>query len=231
MKREKMIEWMTEGHFTIPKVLFNHYTDIGLNEEECMLLLQVHAFQAEGNRFPTPKQLAEGMTFSSEKCASLLRVLIKQKGVLSLKQHRDETNGVYSDSYSLEPLWEKLLSYYFEADQPAQATPQNEDVFTLFEKEFGRPMSPLECESISMWLDDDGHSPTIIKSALKEAVMAGKLNFRYIDRILLEWKKNGIRTPEQAKRYGENFRRTNRNAPSNGSDKKEPFPFYNWLEK
>ena len=50
-----------------------------------------------------------------------------------------------------------------------------------------------------MWIDDDHHDPVIIKSALREAVISGKLNFRYIDRILFDWKKNGIKTIEQAK--------------------------------
>ena len=57
-----------------------------------------------------------------------------------------------------------------------------------------------------MWLDEDQHSPEIIKAALKEAVISGKLNFRYIDRILFEWKKNGIKTVEQAKEHGKKFR-------------------------
>ncbi|HEU5138910.1 MAG TPA: DnaD domain-containing protein [Bacillales bacterium] len=227
MKKETMIEWMTEGHISIPKVLFKHYTDIGLNEEECMLLLHVNAFIEEGNHFPTPEELSGKMTASSEKCSGLLRRLI-HKGVLSLEQHKDKANGVYSESYSLVPLWEKLLYYYF---QTAQDKPdkQNQDLFTMFEREFGRPLSPIEIEQMSMWMDDDDHSDDLIKMALKEAVMAGIMNFRYIDRILLGWKKNGIKTPEQAKVYGEKFHR-NRHKKNETEDQKEPFPFYNWLE-
>ncbi len=36
--------------------------------------------------------------------------------------------------------------------------------------------------------------------------MSGKLNFRYIDRILFEWKKNGIKTVDQAQNQGRKFR-------------------------
>ena len=52
----------------------------------------------------------------------------------------------------------------------------------------------MECESITMWLDDDGHSVEIIRAALKEAVIAQKLSLRYIDRILFEWKKKNVKT-------------------------------------
>jgi DNA replication protein len=227
MKTQNMIDWITEGHVSVPKALLKHYTDIGLNEEECMLLLHVHAFIHEGNLFPTPEQLSSQMTASSEKCASMLRALV-QKRVLKLEQHQDEANGLYSESYSLVPLWEKLLFYYFKNRQYSHD--QGDDLFTIFEREFGRPLSPLECESLSMWMDEDEHSAPLIKAALKESVMAGKLNFRYIDRILLEWKKNGIKTPEEAKRYGEKFHRY-RQRTNEKPQKKEPFPFYNWLEQ
>ena len=36
-------------------------------------------------------------------------------------------------------------------------------------------LSPMESESIAMWLDDDGHSVEIIRAALKEAVLARKV--------------------------------------------------------
>ena len=67
------------------------------------------------------------------------------------------------------------------------------EIFTLFEQEFGRLLSPMECETITMWLDDDGHTVEIIKAALKEAVLAQKLSLRYIDRILFEWKKKRVK--------------------------------------
>lgn len=227
MKKEAMIDWITEGQVTIPKALLKHYTDIGLNEEECMLLLHVNSFISDGNDFPTPDELSGRTSFSSEECSNLLRTLI-HKGVLSLEQHQNASDGLYSESYSLVPLWEKLLLHYFKNQEPVEQ--ESEQLFTLFEQEFGRPLSPLECESFTKWMDEDKHSPALIKAALKEAVMSGKLNFRYIDVILLEWKKNGIQTPEQAKAYGEKFRRF-RQRKREEPEKKEPFPFYNWLEK
>jgi len=42
--------------------------------------------------------------------------------------------------------------------------------------------------------------------ALREAVFAGKLHFRYIDRILLDWQHHKVRTVEQAKEHSANFR-------------------------
>ena len=79
-------------------------------------------------------------------------------------------------------------------------------MFRVFEKEFGRPLSPMEYETISGWIDQDRYPEELILLALKEAVFAGKVHFRYIDRILLEWSRNRVRTPEDVKAYAARFR-------------------------
>ena len=90
--------------------------------------------------------------------------------------------------------------------------------------------NPFECESLSMWIDNDHHDPVIIKSALREAVISGKLNFRYIDRILFDWKRNGIKTIEQAKSHGRNVRQHQKQKSKVENVQKQALPFYNWLE-
>ena len=67
------------------------------------------------------------------------------------------------------------------------------DIFEVIEKEFGRTLSPMEYEIIKAWLDND-FSVDLIKEAVKEATMNGVSNLRYIDKILYEWGKNGIKT-------------------------------------
>nr|WP_315603012.1 DnaD domain protein [Paenibacillus aurantius] len=76
----------------------------------------------------------------------------------------------------------------------------------IFEKEFARPLTPMELETISGWLDQDHFKEELILAALKEAVFAGKVHFRYIDRILLEWQRNRIQTVDQAKEHAQKFR-------------------------
>ncbi|MNR60303.1 DNA replication protein DnaD [compost metagenome] len=48
----------------------------------------------------------------------------------------------------------------------------------------------------------------LIMTALKEAVFAGKVHFRYIDRILLDWSRNRVSTVDQAKEYSQRFRQS-----------------------
>src|SRR5699024_11496295 len=86
--------------------------------------------------------------------------------------------GILSEIYSLDPLWQQLF---------AQKQSKEDDegaIFILFEQEFGRPLSPFEIETINVWLDEDEMKPALIKAALRESVLMSKLNFKYIDRIL-----------------------------------------------
>ena len=41
--------------------------------------------------------------------------------------------------------------------------------------------------------------------ALKEAVFAGKLSLKYIDRILIEWSRNRVTNIEEAKAHAGKF--------------------------
>ena len=234
MKKEIMIEWIEQGSITIPKLLLNHYTKLGLNEEEFMLLLHVHMYIEGGNSFPTPTELSNKMTLTTSKCTDILRHLL-QKGYLTIEEENDENSIIY-EKYSLQPLWEKMLLLFInDHEEQPKNEEQESSLYTIFEQEFGRPLSPFECESLSMWIDQDGHDPAIIKAALREAVMSGKLNFRYIDRILFEWKKNGIQTMEQVQSYTKKFRKLQqqkqKNDSQNNLDYKRTIPFYNWLEQ
>src|SRR5699024_2858116 len=101
--------------------------------------------------------------------------------------------------------------------------------FLLFEQEFGRPLSPFEIETITVWLDEDVIQPALIKAGLRESVLMGKLNFRYIDRILREWQKKGIKYVEEARETSKPYDKK-QTQKTNTKKKKYTSIYYNWLE-
>ncbi|MGG3469617.1 DnaD domain-containing protein [Neobacillus pocheonensis] len=229
-----LLAWLQEGNVTIPTLLFSQYRNLNINETELVLILNILTFIETGNEFPTPEELSSRMTISISDCNEMLRKLI-QRGFIEIKDEYSN-DGIRYEKYSLMPLWERLIDQFIvknrninEMNKKAEET----DLYTCFEREFGRPLSPFECETLAMWMDDDHHDPAIIKAALREAVMSGKLNFRYIDRILFEWKKNGIKTIEQARNQGQKFRQKQTHKTNNIKDEPHPpsVPFYNWLEQ
>lgn len=236
MSKTSLLKWLQQKNLSIPGVLLTQYKEMNLNENELVLILHVISFIDHGNEFPTPVELSSRMTISVSECTEMLRKLI-QKGFIEIKDsYSDE--GIRYERYHVEPLWEKLIDQFLlngKKEEAIRLQKDETDLYTCFEREFGRPLSPFECETLALWMDDDHHDPHIIKAALRESVMSGKLNFRYIDRILFEWKKNGIKTIEQAKSYGKKFRQNQaqqRNKRDDSSSQTtKSVPFYNWLEQ
>ncbi|MBC1375486.1 DnaD domain-containing protein [Listeria sp. FSL L7-0091] len=229
-------KWMAEGQVTLPQVLVKNYAVLGLNESELVLLLQIQSFAAEAEFFPSMEMLTDRTTLRLEDTIKTMDSLLK-KGVIAIEQSKDNSLMI-SEQYNLEPLWCKLAALYenMEADiRQDQEVEQQTNLYSLFEAEFGRPLSPMEAEMLSAWVDQDRTSPDLIKEALKEAVISQKLNFRYIDRILLNWSKQGVKTTEDAKRVAEEFHQNGRtNQTMNKSEVKKSagsIPLYDWLEK
>ncbi|MCP3030726.1 DnaD domain-containing protein [Halobacillus sp. A1] len=216
-----------EGQISIPKTLITGYRSLGIAEKELVTILQLFQFNSEGNTFPTPDEISERTSFSEEECSKILRSLL-QKQLLKIEQ-KDQEQRVGNECYSLEPLWAKLFRAPVTKKQPPE---QVDNLFPLFEQEFGRPLSPFEIENINIWLDQEEQEPALIKAALREAVLMGKLNFKYIDRILREWKKKGIQTVDQARQHGKKFRQgQSKNNSDKPRTKRDVSLYYNWLEE
>ncbi|WP_164668789.1 DnaD domain-containing protein [Virgibacillus doumboii] len=208
----------------VPARLLENYASVGLNEKEVMVVLQIFRFLQKKVDFPTPNELSLHLTIDEKECSNILRTLI-QRNYLSIEQMKNEQNQL-SEAYSLNPLLEKLFSVEEQKKPDEDGT-----IFILFEQEFGRPLSPFEIEMINTWLDEDELAPALIKAALRESVLMGKLNFKYIDRILREWKKKGIRSVEQAREASKSFHNNQAKQNDTGTNKKRDTSFYyNWLD-
>lgn len=66
-------------------------------------------------------------------------------------------------------------------------------LFSYVEENFGRTLAPLEYEEINTWKDNE-----VTKYAIKQAVLNGKYNIKYIARILLAYERENIVTVQQA---------------------------------
>lgn len=230
----RLRSWTQQRHVTVPQLFFQYYKELNVADDEAIIILHLLSYFEEGIEFPTPQDLASRTSFMPNDISMKMQRLM-QKGLLEMTQGID-VNGKISEKLSLFPLWERTMQLL---DQKAQmqtdsATKNEEgEIFSLFEQEFGRLLSPMELETIGMWLDNDGHSPAIIKAALKEAVVAGKVSLRYIDRILFEWKKKNITSVKQIEQHAEQFR-TRATQPVQPVSQQQPTTsgmFYNWLDE
>ncbi|SFL85626.1 DNA replication protein [Gracilibacillus orientalis] len=220
------IQFILHDQINFPALLIEKFAALGLNETQLAIIMQIYTAQRKGNNFPTPEEISQHLTISNEVCTNLLRQLI-QKDYLSIEEDKED-NQMIKEAYSLDPLWKKLYT----VDQKVEKVDNKVgEVFQKFEREFGRPLSPFEIEMINNWLDEDNHDISLIYTALREAVLMGKINFKYIDRILIEWQKKGIKSSQQAQQSSKSF---HTNQQSTSAKKEHPYDkslYYNWLEE
>lgn len=234
-KFNRLRAWTEQGNVAIPQLFLKYYKDLKMTDDEALILIHLLSFHSEGIDFPTPSDLSQRLQINDNEVSMKLQRLM-QKGFLEISQGVD-ANGKLTEKFSIYPLWQRILDHLEMTSMSNEKVVQkNEEgeIFSIFEQEFGRLLSPMELETISMWLDTDHHSPAIIKAALKEAVLAGKVSLRYIDRILFEWKKKNITSIKQVEKHSEQFHKNIKpvmNENQNKNENTQKVSFYNWLEE
>ncbi len=230
MMQEDLKQWIKQGNVSVSQLFFHHYSKLHIAAQEAIVLLQIHSFAEQQNFFPTHYDLAERMGISAQDIGHTIQKLM-QRGLIEIHQ-TTESDGVLYEKYSLLPLWERVIQVGKE--QALEQVEQREVdetgvLYQMFEQEFARPLSPMESEMIGMWLDEDGQSVEVIQAALREAVLAQKMSFKYIDRILHEWKRKNVKSMHDVRREAFSYVK-----PAEGQRKytKTPnAPLYNWLEE
>ncbi len=94
-------------------------------------------------------------------------------------------NGNIIEMIKLDPFYDRLALNKKTDDNTG-------DIYSLFEQELGRTLSSFEYEIINKWIEK-GIDEDTIKKALKEAILNGVTNFKYIDKIIYEWSKNNVK--------------------------------------
>lgn len=234
--QNSLVHLLEKGSISLPVVLFTEYKKVGLSEGDVMLLIHLLLFQEKEQKyFPTVSELEERMSLSTEEILKVFQNLVRG-GYLKIEEELND-EGLRSERYCTTPLLQQLVSSYLnlEHKEPSQEKKSSRNLFHLFEQEFGRVLSPLECEALTQWIDEDKYSEGLIEAALREAVFCGKVNIRYIDRILLEWQRNQVRTVDDAANYSKKFHQKGVLYQSTDIQTKQQeransgFSFYNWI--
>ncbi len=223
------VDLFIHGSTSIPNLLLKLYKDMGISDTEMMLLIQLfRLFTEENNYLPSADLLYEHLSGDIAQINRDLENLISN-GMLKITDFYDAERDIVIQGYDFEPIFEKLSEIWacarvqqHEAIKKITEKKLKKPVslFKSFEKEFGRPLSPMEIEQIALW--SQKMPAVMVLEALRRAVMLGKHNFKYIDSILLEWEKNNLLTPEQVQNFDRQFKmkhNDNKKTPANGRRK------------
>lgn len=186
------------GTTSINNLILLHLQDLEMSSDEFLLYCNLKMFQEQQIFFPSTQQLMTNTGFSEGQIYQLVQSMI-QKHFIKIDSQTVKGQK-YQDYYDLSPIYQVLLGEQLNSHTSANLN----DIQTLFQKievEFGRPLSPIEQQTIQAWIVDDHYSVPLIMLALKEAVLNQAYSLKYMDRILLNWEKNNIKTPEQLQNY------------------------------
>ena len=200
------IEQLKSRPVIIRKELLDHYSDMGLNETELIILIKLLHSAEISNKQPSIETLQQGSTLDSREITAIIQRLI-QYDLLELNVSKDE-EGKFTEYMNLDKFYTRLSEIIDSIEEEEIAEDNTlafENVFKNIELTFGRALSPYEIETINQWLDVDHHELSVIQAALDEATSQNKLSFKYIDRILLNWKKNNVKTIEDSKKISRQF--------------------------
>ena len=211
---EVVTDILKEQPIIIPKVLLKYYTKLNITEKELIILICIIN---KGDKIVyDPGLFTEEIGMKPYEAMQILNDL-SEKAILEIKVENNPS-GKKEEYIYLDLLYNKLFNIIIDKNHEATI---NTDLFTLFETELGRTISPMEVEIIKEWLHD-GNSEELIKEALKEAIYNNARNLKYIDRILFNWRTKGIKSKKDILEEKKNYRKTIK--------PKEPIYDYNWLE-
>lgn len=128
---------------------------------------------------------------------------------------KKDGNGLVREVINLDNIIKNITSDITREHKQSEKT----NLFSLFEREFVRPLSPMEYEIINEWIRS-GISEELISEALKEAIFNGVKSLRYIDKILISWKDKGYKSASDVR---SSFKKEDETTNT------ELFS-YNWLE-
>lgn len=204
----QILEVLKCKYYQIPQVLLFNYRKLGLSELELIVIMYI---LNDNDTNYNPKKISNDLELDVKKVLEVINNLM-EKGFLSIELIK--VNNVRNEVINLDLMYEKIAFIIMKKDNTKET-----NIFETYEKELGRALSPTEYEIINSWLDS-GYSEELILLALKEAVYNGVSNFRYIDRIIFEWAKKGIKNKEDVEKNRKEFKKSKEN--------KELFD-YDWL--
>ena len=213
MNQEKLLSFLTGKSIQIPSKMLLLRKVWKLEWNDFIMLMYL---KDKGKEFLlNPKEIAQDLSLSMKEV--MLSIGILQDAHLVRMNTVKSDKGMMEDYLSLEDFYHKYMEYILE--EVNEKNVSNSTIFGTIEQEFGRTLSSIEYELINAWIDS-GYSEEIIILALKEAVYNGVFNLKYIDRILYQWNKKGLKTKEDIENDRANFR--------SQKEKKELFD-YDWL--
>ena len=193
------------GNLVLPTELLFHFHEIFDNSDDFLVWQFFYLQNTTSLEEISPVQIAESI---GKSVAEVNRSMsnLTEKGLLQYKTIA--LNGEIEAVFDTLPALERLDEI---VENHSSAVSQNvlKDLVETFQQELGRFLTPFEIEDLTKTIQDDKTSPELVTAALREAVFNGKANWKYIQAILRNWRREGITTVAQVEAKREEREATN----------------------
>ena len=221
MKNDKLTQLVKQKNIVVPLYLLKLYPKLNIKLDEFIFLMYL---KESGDLFLfNPKQMAEEYEINVSQVMSYISKLT-DKNLLRVEVLKNEHN-IREEYINLEDFYKKISLLLTDIINQKDES-MNDNIFEMIEKEFGRTLSPMEYEIIKAWIDNN-ISEELIQEALREAVYNGVSNLRYIDKILYEWGKKGIKNKDDVEKHKKRYQQEKKDKKEAESEVFE----YDWFEE
>ena len=212
-----MVDLIKDKYIVIPLYLYRLRDKLDLSMDEFILMMYLYN-EGELILFDMNK-IGKDLGINHNDLMNLIG-LVSGKNLIDFKVITNDKN-VKEEYISLDNFYNKVSLLLMDQDDKDDSS----NIFSMIEQEFGRTLSPMEYEIIKAWLENN-ISAELIECALKEATLNDVSNLRYIDKILYEWGKKGIKTKQDVDKYMDK----NRKKAEREKKKIDVFD-YDWLDE
>lgn len=212
---DKAINILKERDYVVPSFLIKNYRDLGISPKNVLLL--IYLINLKEPIVCDYQQIRTDLNMDIKDLMADINELVEKKLIqIDIKKN---SSSKLEEYVNLDLFYNKVFLKLIDVKDEKD----DSNIYSIFEKELGRSLSPIEYELINGWLECN-YKEEIILAALKEAVFSGVSNFRYIDRILFEWNKKGIDSLDKVEKNKVNHVKNNM---TNSIE----VPDYDWLSQ
>lgn len=196
------------GNLVLPTELLFHFHEIFDNSDDFLVWQFFYLQNTTSLEEISPNRIAESIGKSVTEVNRSMSNLT-EKGLLQYKTI--VLNGEIEAVFDALPALERLDEIVESHSTVVQPISQNnlKDLVETFQRELGRLLTPFEIEDLTKTIQDDKTSPELVTAALREAVFNSKANWKYIQAILRNWRREGITTVSQVEAKREERETTN----------------------
>ena len=142
-----IVSLIKDKPLVIPKILLKNYKELGISDEELIIIMII---MNEGDKVVYDPEKFAGVINGNKRNIMMLIDALCDKDILSLIIEKN--NKKTYEYISLDSLYEKLGNIILDTPEEKEI---DASIFSIFEKELGRTLSPMEYEKIKEWITNN----------------------------------------------------------------------------